>query len=238
MIMARICSRMAGLPNSVSAMTVNRYCSSGLQAIAIAAQQIAERHGRSLRGRRRGEHVARLHELEGRAQPHADGRGALALHGHGPHRRAGGATLQHQPRGPGPVRPAKPRASRRSHPGGQVPGRDGARDLPAHSLQEGKAVAQDVTFDTDEGVRYDTSLEAMAKLKPAFGVSGTVTAGTSSQMSDGAAAVVMMSDEKAAQLGPQAAGHLSAASSPSAATPTSWASAPRWPCPSCSKRPA
>src|SRR5262249_331333 len=68
-------------------------------------------------------------------------------------------------------------------------------------LEDGKVVAEEVIFDTDEGVRFDGSLEAMAKLRPAFGVRGTVTAGNASQISDGAAAVVVMSDERAGALG-------------------------------------
>jgi acetyl-CoA acyltransferase len=64
-----------------------------------------------------------------------------------------------------------------------------------------KATTQTFTFDTDEGPRADTSLEALAKLKPAFHVKGTVTAGNSSQMSDGAAAAVVMSEERAKALG-------------------------------------
>ena len=60
-----------------------------------------------------------------------------------------------------------------------------------------------MTFDVDEGPRRDTSLEALAKLKPAFHVNGTVTAGNSSQTSDGAAAVVVMSDDRARALGLQ-----------------------------------
>jgi acetyl-CoA acyltransferase len=62
-------------------------------------------------------------------------------------------------------------------------------------------VWREFVFDTDEGPRADTSLEALAKLKPAFDPRGTVTAGNSSQINDGAAAVVVMSDEKAAKLG-------------------------------------
>ena len=63
-------------------------------------------------------------------------------------------------------------------------------------------------FDTDEGPRADTSMEALAKLKPAFHAHGTVTAGNSSQMSDGAAASVVMSAERARALGREAAGAL------------------------------
>src|SRR5581483_1688307 len=65
----------------------------------------------------------------------------------------------------------------------------------------GQVVGEEITFDTDEGVRADTTLEAMAMLRPAFGRTGTVTAGNASQMSDGAAAVVVMSAERAAALG-------------------------------------
>jgi len=64
-----------------------------------------------------------------------------------------------------------------------------------------KAATQTFTFETDEGPRADTSLEALAKLKPAFHVKGTVTAGNSSQMSDGAAAAVVMSEDRAKALG-------------------------------------
>jgi len=65
----------------------------------------------------------------------------------------------------------------------------------------GQVRAKTFTFDTDEGVRADTSLDALAKLKPAFMLDGTVTAGNSSQMSDGAAAVGVMSKERADVLG-------------------------------------
>jgi acetyl-CoA acyltransferase len=66
---------------------------------------------------------------------------------------------------------------------------------------KGKASAIETTFKVDEGPRSDTSIEALARLKPVFHAQGTVTAGNSSQTSDGAAAVVVMSAERAAQLG-------------------------------------
>ena len=71
--------------------------------------------------------------------------------------------------------------------------------LSVRTMDDG--VWREFVFDTDEGPRADTSLEALAKLKPAFDPRGTVTAGNSSQINDGAAAVVVMSDEKAAKLG-------------------------------------
>jgi acetyl-CoA acyltransferase len=64
-----------------------------------------------------------------------------------------------------------------------------------------RIVTDEMIFDTDEGVRYDTSVEALARLQPVFHKSGTITAGNSSQTSDGAAAVLVMSQEKARQLG-------------------------------------
>jgi acetyl-CoA acyltransferase len=66
---------------------------------------------------------------------------------------------------------------------------------------KGRVLRKEVVFDTDEGVRYDATYEGLAKLKPVFHVKGTVTAGNSSQMSDGAAACVVMSADKAKELG-------------------------------------
>jgi acetyl-CoA acyltransferase len=65
---------------------------------------------------------------------------------------------------------------------------------------DGTVVVKEITFATDEGVRYDASLEGMASLKPVFKAKGTVTAGNASQTSDGAAALVLMSREKAEAL--------------------------------------
>jgi len=66
---------------------------------------------------------------------------------------------------------------------------------------KGKKQRREINFDKDEGPRRDTTLEALAKLKPAFQLKGTITAGNSSQMSDGAAAAIVMSEDKAKQLG-------------------------------------
>lgn len=71
------------------------------------------------------------------------------------------------------------------------------------SSNGGAPIKRTFTFDRDEGPRADTSIEALAKLKPVFKVDGTVTAGTSSQMSDGAAGVIVMSRTKAEELGLQ-----------------------------------
>jgi len=82
-----------------------------------------------------------------------------------------------------------------------VPNGNGSGPGSAKGKAVAKSATQTFTFETDEGPRADTSLEALAKLKPAFHVKGTVTAGNSSQMSDGAAAAVVMSEERANALG-------------------------------------
>ena len=199
--MARITSVLAGLPNSVGAMTVNRYCSSGLQAIAIAAQQIqtgmadicvaggAESMSRvysnwkvapnpALVARSPAHYMGMGHTAEEVARRFHISREDQDAFGLESHRRAAAAIQS---------------------------GRFKDETVPVtfqrYSLQDGKAVAEDVTFYADEGVRYDTNLESLSKLKPVFNVKGTVTAGTSSQMSDGAAAVVVMGADTAAELG-------------------------------------
>ena len=81
-------------------------------------------------------------------------------------------------------------------------------DVELVEYVDGKTATRQFTVKRDEGPRGDTTVEGLAKLKPAFKEGGTVTAGNSSQMSDGAAAVMVMSEEKAAQSGTQAAGAL------------------------------
>lgn len=198
---ARLAGALAGLPNSVSAMTVNRYCSSGLQAIAIAAQHIqsgmadvcvaggSESMSRvysnvkmapnpTLVDQAPAHYMGMGHTAEAVASRFGVGREEQDAFSLESHRRAAAAISE---------------------------GRFKDEVLPInfqrYSLKNGKAVADPVTFDTDEGVRYDANLESMARLRPAFGVTGSVTAGNSSQMSDGAAAVVIMSGEKAQELG-------------------------------------
>jgi acetyl-CoA acyltransferase len=67
--------------------------------------------------------------------------------------------------------------------------------------EKGRVLRKEAVFDTDEGPRADTSMEGLAKLKPVFHAKGTVTAGNASQMSDGAAAAVVMSADRAKELG-------------------------------------
>jgi acetyl-CoA acyltransferase len=92
-------------------------------------------------------------------------------------------------------------------------GRFDEETVPVHVLEKSvngkqKIETRESDFKVDEGVRSDTSMEALAGLKPAFRMGGTVTAGNSSQMSDGAAALVIASEEAVARLGAQPMGHL------------------------------
>jgi acetyl-CoA acyltransferase len=198
---ARVASARAGLPNSVSAMTVNRYCASSLQAIAIAAQQIQSGMAEVC--------VAGGAESMSRVYTNVKVAPNPALIEQAPaHYMGMGHTAEEVARRYGISREEQDRAGLESHRRAAdaiKSGRFKDEILPivferAH-LEGREVIKQLVTFETDEGVRFDANLEAMAKLRPAFNVSGTVTAGNSSQMSDGAAAVVLMSAERAAALG-------------------------------------
>jgi acetyl-CoA acyltransferase len=198
---ARICSVMSGLPNSVSAMTVNRYCSSGLQAIAIAAQQIA--------GGMADVCVAGGVESMSRVYSNWKVAPNPTLVASAPaHYMGMGHTAEQVAERFNISREDQDRFGLQSHQRSAAAIQEGRfRDeivpvmFERHSLRDGRVVCQEGLFDTDEGVRFDANLESMSKLKPAFNLTGTVTAGTSSQMSDGAAAVVIMEAGIAAQLG-------------------------------------
>jgi len=200
---ARIASLRAGVPVSASAMTVNRFCASGLEAIAMAADRIrsgaadvivaggVESMSLVPMG---GHHVAPNPTLVGSypdvylttglvAENHArashisrEAQDAFALESH---RRAIAAI--DAGRFAGEIVPVTIE--------GVAPGADG------------RPVRTQSTFLIDEGPRRDTSIEALAKLPAVFHAAGSVTAGNSSQTSDGAAAVVVMSDARASALG-------------------------------------
>jgi acetyl-CoA acyltransferase len=210
MNLARIASLRAGLPVSVSAMTINRFCSSGLQAIAIAADRIMAGQG----------HVA----IAGGAE-------SMSMVPMGGHKIAPnpwlmenypdayinmGMTAENLAKKYGITRLEADEFAFASHQkalaaiaAGKfkdeiVPVAVSYTVLEASANGSGAAAKPrtvNVTFDTDEGPRADTSVEALGKLKPAFHVRGVVTAGNSSQMSDGAAAAVIMSAERARELG-------------------------------------
>jgi len=202
MNVARIASLRAELPVGVSAMTINRFCSSGLQAIALAAERI----------------------MAGGADiVVAGGTESMSMIPMGGHKISPnpwlvdrypdaylsmGLTAERLAQRFGITREASDEFSVGSH-------QKAIEAIRANKFAEETAPVsvsfttpngstpkrQEIVFKVDEGPRADTSLEALAALKPAFRVNGTVTAGNSSQMSDGAAAAVVMAAERAQSLG-------------------------------------
>src|SRR5579859_6936464 len=202
MNVARIASLRAGLPVEVSAMTVNRFCSSGLQAISLAADSVAM--GRA--------EVAIGGGTESMSMIPMGGNKVTVnpwLVDHYPDTYLSmGLMAERLARRFGISREQADEFSLNSHKKALAAiqaGRFEDEIVPvpvSYTTPNGsKPKRVDITFKVDEGPRADTSLAALAGLKPAFHAKGTVTAGNSSQMSDGAAAAVVMSAEKAQQLG-------------------------------------
>jgi len=201
---ARICSLRAGLPPTVAAMTINRFCSSGLQAIALAAQQIMAGMGACIIAG--GVESMSMVPMAGiRMAPNP------WMAEHYPEIYVSmGQTAENVARRFNVSREDQDEFAWRSHMraiAAQDEGRFRDEIVPVQveqvilDAESGKAVTRINCFDTDEGPRRDTTLEALAALKPAFATNGTVTAGNSSQLSDGAAAVVVMERGKAEALG-------------------------------------
>lgn len=210
---ARIAALRAGLPVEVPAFTINRFCSSGLQAIALAAERImcgsadfivaggTESMSMIPMGGHKlspnpwlvenapgtylsmGLTAERLAQRFGITREEAD---EFALRSHQKALAAIQANKFGDENVPVPVNFSVLE--------------DGDHG-PAHATGKNRNQRTEILFTADEGPRADTSMEALAALKPAFHVKGTVTAGNSSQMSDGAAAAVVMSAERAQQLG-------------------------------------
>jgi acetyl-CoA acyltransferase len=211
---ARIASLRAGVPVSASAVTINRFCSSGLQAIAFGAERIMCGSARAII---------------------AGGTESMSLIPMGGHTVAPNPSLvDHYPdvylstglvaenhvREAGISREEQDAFALRSHQRAVAAIEAGrfadeivpvmARALAPAVVGAGvgrgraeEAAAQAIEFTVDEGPRRDTSIEALAKLRPAFHVAGTVTAGNSSQTSDGASALLVTSRELARERGLQ-----------------------------------
>ena len=222
MNVARIASLRAGLPVETSAMTINRFCSSGLQAIALAAERI--RSGSAEVIVAGGTESMSMVPMGGnKISPNP------WLVDHYPDAYISmGLGTENIARKFGITREQADQFSVESHKKAlaaiaagkfkdetipvevkvtSVPNGNGSSpsavtaERSTKQKSAPKPATQTFVFATDEGPRADTSLDALAKLKPAFHVKGTVTAGNSSQMSDGAAATVVMSDARAKSLG-------------------------------------
>ena len=183
---ARIASLRAGVPVTASAVTVNRFCASGLESIAIAADRIAAGGARAIL---------------------AGGTESMSLIPMGGNKIAPNPTLveeypdvylstglvaENHARESGISREEQDQFSLESHQKAVAAIDSGRFD---------QEVVRMGALEKDEGPRRDTTLEALAALKPAFLANGTVTAGNSSQTSDGAAAVIVMDEARAKELG-------------------------------------
>ena len=207
---ARVASFRAGLPVGCSAMTINRFCSSGLQSIAMAVERI---RGGGAEAIVAGGVESMSFVPMGGNKPSLNPwlvenyPGSYISMGH---------TAERVAKHYGITREQMDEFAYASHQkalAGIAAGHFDDEVVPVPVTNtvidpKGKVKAVESVFKADEGPRADTSLEALAKLKPAFHANGTVTAGNSSQMSDGAAAAVLVSAERAAQLGIPAMGRL------------------------------
>lgn len=186
MNMARIAALRAGLPDIVPGVTINRFCSSGLQSIAMAADRIRSGSAQIIIAGG-SESMSMIPMAGSKFAPNpwfVDNRPEIYM--------GMGLTAERLQRKYAISREEQDEFSFRSHTNAIKAQSSGNFDEEI-VLLEGCA--------RDEGPRADTSLEALAKLKPVFHAQGTVTAGNSSQMSDGAAAALVMSQSRARQLG-------------------------------------
>jgi acetyl-CoA acyltransferase len=214
MNVARIASLRAGLPVEVSAVTINRFCSSGLQAIAMAAERIMS-GGAEVMVAGGTESMSMIPMGGNKISPnpwlidnYPDSYINMGLGTENIAKKFGIGREQADQFAPESQRKALAAIAEGKFKDEIVPvevkittlanavsasGKNGSK--PA------KATTQTLTFDTDELPRAETSFEVLSKLKPAFHAQGTVTAGNSSPMSDGAAATVVMSEARANALG-------------------------------------
>jgi acetyl-CoA acyltransferase len=200
---ARVASLRAGLPVSCSAMTVNRFCSSGLQAIAIASERIMAGFAEAvIAGGTENMSMIPMGGYHYAPNPY--------LMEHYPDAYLTmGLTAENLAQKYHITRRQQDEFALRSHQralAAIAEGKFKGEIVPLEVVEvnlngKDKPQTRKIQFHTDEGPRADTSLDALANLKPAFHAHGTVTAGNASQMSDGAAAAVVMSGEKAKALG-------------------------------------
>jgi acetyl-CoA C-acetyltransferase len=205
---ARIAATKGGIPMSVPSITINKVCLSGLNAIALADQLI-----------RAGEvDVVVAGGMESMTNaPHflpksregikfgdvklVDSMAYDALFDQFTSQAMGLLTEECNAASANLTREEQDEFAAQSHQKAAVAWKNGVFDDEVVPVEIPQRKGDPVLFTTDEGVRGDTSAESLAKLRPAFSKEGTITAGSSSQISDGAAAVVVMSKAKAEELG-------------------------------------
>ncbi len=200
--LGRVAAIRAGLPTSVPGFTINRFCSSGLNAIAIAAQYIQAGSAdivvaggvESMSRVPMGGHTPRPHPDIVASYPQL-----YISMGHTAENVCARFNVSREDCDAFALRSHQRAAA--AIDAGKFKDEIVPVTVRWTEFDGKKPVEKEVVFDTDEGVRRDTSLEKLAKLRPVFAVKGNVTAGNSSQTTDGAAAVVVMSAEKAEQMG-------------------------------------
>jgi acetyl-CoA acyltransferase len=201
--MGRAVALRAGLPDSVPGLTINRFCSSGLQSIAMASERIRS-GGAEILIAGGAESMSLIPMGGNKLAPSPwfmDHRPEIYMNM--------GLTAEQVQRKYNITREDQDTFALRSHQNAlraQSEGKFHEEIVPlevesASPNGTGKPKISKAMFSKDEGPRADTSLEALAKLKPAFHAQGTVTAGNSSQTSDGSAAALVMSERKARELG-------------------------------------
>ncbi|MFE9453335.1 acetyl-CoA C-acetyltransferase [Streptomyces sp. NPDC006739] len=206
-IPARQAAVKAGIPMSVPALTVNKVCLSGLDAIALADQliragefDIVVAGGQEsmtnaphlLPKSREGFKYGAVEMLDAMAYDGlTDAFENIAM---------GESTEKHNTR-LGIQRPVQDEIAALSHQRAAAAQKNGVFEAEITPVEIPQRKGEPVVFSKDEGIRADTTAESLAKLRPAFSREGTITAGSSSQISDGAAAVVVMSKAKAEELG-------------------------------------
>ena len=202
---ARIGLLLAGLPNSVAGMTVNRFCSSGLNAVSIAADRIrtGEADIMIAAGTESMSMIPMLGRLAINAEVFARDENLGVAYGMG----LTAEKVASEWKVSREDQDAFALASHGKALAAQAAGEFAAEisPYPIHNdvpdLTSGKIVASSRNFDRDEGPRADTSAEGLAKLRPVFAAKGSVTAGNSSQMSDGAGASILVSERVLKELG-------------------------------------
>ncbi|MGA4875037.1 acetyl-CoA C-acetyltransferase [Streptomyces lydicamycinicus] len=206
-IPARQAAVKAGIPMNVPALTVNKVCLSGLDAIALADQLIRAGEfdvivagGQEsmtnaphlLPKSREGFKYGAIEMLDAMAHDGlTDAYEGIAM---------GESTEKHNTR-LGIARPEQDEIAARSHQRAAAAQKNGLFEAEITPVEIPQRKGEPVLFSKDEGIRGETTTESLGKLRPAFAKDGTITAGTSSQISDGAAAVVVMSKAKAQELG-------------------------------------
>src|SRR5215471_7574318 len=202
MNVARIAALRAGVPVEVSAMTINRFCSSGLQAISLAADSVMA--GRAEVAVGGGTESMSMIPMGG----HKISANPWLVNNYPDSYLSMGLTAERLAARFGITRSMADEFSLNSHKKALAALQEGKFDDEIVPVPVGivtpngsKPKKVEILFKVDEGPRADTSIEALAALRPVFHAKGTVTAGNSSQTSDGAAATVVMTAQKAQQLG-------------------------------------